>query len=678
MELITLHGMSSANRPLKPLIHAKDDPHVFPKNVEASCGARRSSRVLGMLKSGFLSLRTKSMIHPVRISVMEVRQAMKRRKPMYVLGTGLSHDGSACLLRDGAICVAIEKERITRRKHDGGNDKQAIQYCLEAAGIRPKDLSLIVQNANFGMFEWGYSWYEGPRELDPSVPVVTISHHLAHAYSAIGTSPFEETAILVIDGCGNSYDECLDLDSGVIRGTPPRGLSHLSFEKDSYHLFTKGRLRTVFKDFSPWGFHQKQYPMHPNTTLHSIGGLYLAASVYVFNGFEDPGKLMGLAPYGRPGIFDFKIFRCTGGRVFVEYDWMKKFLEPCRNTDQFERHFQHYADIAYWVQREVERAILYIVNDRYKRAPNANLCYAGGVALNAVANGRIRAETKFENVYIQPAAGDNGLAVGCAYYGWLKTLGGPRILHDQSVYLGAAYDETRMERVLRRHENQLSWKKPSDLMERTAELLAEGNVIAWFQDRAEFGPRALGNRSILADPRRSELRNYINRDIKLREDFRPFAPSVIAEETSRYFDCDFPSPHMLFVAPVRHNWARKIAAVVHHDGSARFHSVTKSSNERFYRLLAAFKNVTGLGILLNTSFNRRRMPIVETPEEAIDLFLDSGLHALVLGPYLVTKKARHKPALLRLLDASGVSEPATRLRITDWFEKFQKAQRSRK
>jgi carbamoyltransferase len=271
---------------------------------------------------------------------MELTPRMKRRKPVYVLGTGLSHDGSACLLKDGEVCVAIEKERITRQKHDGGNDTQAIQYCLESAGIRQRDLSLIVQNANFGMFEWGHSWYQGPRGLDASVPVVTISHHLAHAYSAIGTSPFEEAAILVIDGCGNSFGECVDLGQGVIRGTPPRGLSHLHFEKDSYYFFTKGKVRTIFKDFSPWGFHL-EYPMHPNTTLHSIGGLYLAVSVYVFNGFEDPGKLMGLAPYGRPGIFDFEIFRCTGGRVFVEYGWMKTFLEPCRDAARFEKHFQH-------------------------------------------------------------------------------------------------------------------------------------------------------------------------------------------------------------------------------------------------------------------------------------------------------------------------------------------------
>jgi carbamoyltransferase len=606
--------------------------------------------------------------------VPETRKIRSKQRPTYVLGTGLSHDGSACLLKDGAILVAIEKERITRRKHDGGNDTAAVQYCLDAAGIRQKDLSLIVQNTNFGMFEWGDSWHEGPRNFHPSVPVVTISHHLAHGYSAIGMSPFEEAAVLVIDGCGSSYDDCIDLRGATIEGKAPPGLAHLWFEKDSYYVFRRGRLRTVFKDFSPWGFNQKRYPMHPNTTLHSIGGLYLAVSVYIFNGFEDPGKLMGLAPYGRQGIFDFEIFKCKGGRVFVQYDWMKQFLRPCHSLDEFKKNFQHYADIARWVQREVERAVIYVVNDRYRRAPHTNLCYAGGVALNAVANAKLLSKSKFSNIYIQPAAGDNGLAAGCAYYGWLNVLRGPRLMHDQSAYLGRTYDDTEMLHSLEEHKDKLSWEKPADLLARTAALLAGGKIVAWYQGRSEFGPRALGNRSILADPRRADLRDYINREIKLREDFRPFAPSVLAEAAPEYFDCVSGSPYMLIVTPVRRHWARKIPAVVHRDGSARIHTVTRDSNDMFYRLLLEFRKIAGLGLLLNTSFNRRHMPIVETPRETIDLFLDSGLHVLVLGPYLVMKK-QAGGVLTRFLNASGVIEPETRKAIQNWFEDFQKTQR---
>ena len=342
-------------------------------------------------------------------------------KPIYVLGTGLSHDGSACLLKDGRICVAIEKERITRVKHDGFNDSAAIVYCLDAAGIQLSDLDLVVQNANFSMLKSGSDWFHGPRILGNGVPVVTISHHLAHAYSAIGTSPFEESAVLVIDGCGNALDDCIDLSDSIVTENPPDELRPLYFEKDSYYTFANNRMLSRYKDFSVWGMGVKDQPMFPNTTRHSIGGLYLGASVYVFSGMEDPGKLMGLAPYGRPGIYDFPIFDLVDGRAFVRYDWMKQFRRPCRSYEQFKANFQYYADIAYWVQREVERAILYVIEHRYRLAPHKNLCYSGGVALNAVANRRILTEGPFENVYIQPAAADNGLAVGCAYYGWLES-----------------------------------------------------------------------------------------------------------------------------------------------------------------------------------------------------------------------------------------------------------------
>src|SRR5689334_3196792 len=320
-------------------------------------------------------------------------------KPVYVLGSGLSHDSSAWLLKDGRICVAIEKERITRKKHDGGNDSEVIKYCLEAEGITIDDITLVVQNANFGMLKSGNDWWRGPRLLDDRMPVVTISHHLAHAYSAIGTCPFDEAAVLILDGCGNSYDECVDLSEGVDFETPPPGLAHLYYEKDSYYIFKENELKPVKKDFSPWGLHLREEPIYPNTTLHSIGGLYLGVSTYVFSGFEDPGKLMGLAPYGRPGIYDFEIFELIGGRAFVRYDWMESFDKPCRGFDQLKANFQQYADLAYWVQKEVERAILYIANSRYETAPCDNLAYAGGVALNAVANRRVLTESRFKNIY---------------------------------------------------------------------------------------------------------------------------------------------------------------------------------------------------------------------------------------------------------------------------------------
>jgi carbamoyltransferase len=559
------------------------------------------------------------------------------RRPTYILGTSLSHDGSACLLKDGRISVAIEKERITRYKHDGGNDSAAIEYCLKAEGISMKDLALVVQNANFGMFKHGNDWWHGPRPLDGGVPVVTISHHLAHAYSAIGCSQFEEAAVMIIDGCGNSMDECIDLDGAIVPENPSPGLRHLYFEKDSYYILKEGKLTPALKDFSPWGAGITQHPLYPPTTMHSIGGLYDAVSRYVFRGMEDPGKLMGLAPYGRPGIYDFEIFDLKDGRVYVRYDWMSNFNQPCRSHQEFKARFQYYADIAYWVQKEVERAILYIFDHRYQLAPSHNVVYAGGVALNAVANRRILTESKFKNIYILPAAGDNGIALGCAYYGWLEILKKERVFHDGRMYLGKTYQSPSIAEQLAKSEGVLEYEEEKDVIGKTAELLASGNVIGWFQDGAEFGPRALGNRSILADPRTPRVRDFINTFIKFREDFRPFAPSVLKEDAAIYFDCDYESPYMILIAPVRPEWRDIIQNVVHKDQSARIQTVTQSISPKYYQLLSAFKKITGVSVLLNTSFNRKGMPIVESPEEAIQFFLSCELDVLVLDKYIVRK-----------------------------------------
>lgn len=557
-------------------------------------------------------------------------------RPTYVLGTGLSHDGSACLLRDGEVLVAIEKERITRAKHDGWNDSAAISYCLSAAGIDWSNVSLVVQNGNFTMFRYGTQWFHGDRNIPPSVPVVSISHHLAHAYSALFASPFEEASVLVIDGCGNAYDDCVDR----VETTPERPapeLSHLYFEKDSFYVYESGRFCAVYKDFSPWGMGRKEYPMHPIGTQHSIGGVYLAVSTYVFNGFEDAGKLMGLAPYGRQGVYEFPIFDLTDGRVMVRYDWMQHFREPSRSYSDFKRRFQYFADIARWVQGELERAIVYVIQSRRSLHKSDNLCYSGGVALNAVANSKVLKESGYRNVFIQPAAGDNGLALGCAYYGWIEVLKRERRIPSEGNYFGMKYDEQAYAAAAEARRSSVRIEKSGNIAADTAELLANGKVVGWFQGGSEFGPRALGNRSILADPRRASLRDHINANIKRREDFRPFAPSVLAEDASIYFECEYRSPHMLLVAPVREEWRSKIPSVVHCDGSARIQTVTRDFNPLYYDLLVAFKERTGLGILLNTSLNRRGMPIVETPAQAVEFLITSALDYLVMGEHVIEK-----------------------------------------
>lgn len=568
----------------------------------------------------------------------------KSKRPTYVLGTGLSHDGSACLLRDGQVAVAIEKERITRVKHDGYNDTAAIRYCLETEGIAIEDLALIVQNGIFGDFSRGNSFFNGPRLLrdDLPVPIVTISHHLAHAYSAIGMCPFADAAVLVIDGCGNALDECTDLQGLELPFGAEDDARHLYFEKDSYYVWREGRLQAVFKDFSPWGrlFRTNSPMMLNSVTKHSIGAVYEAASRYCFRGTSDLGKLMGLAPYGREGVFKERIFELRDGRLFVDDAWMRGFDHPARTAEDFKRDFQYYADIAFWVQREVERALLYLVQARYEMCPASDLAYAGGVALNAVANARILRQSNFHRIYMVPAAGDNGIALGCAFYGWLEVLGRERVPHSGSTCFGRGYGSQDVAAALRSAGEDFCWRRDSDPAGAAARLLAEGKVIAWFQGGAEFGPRALGRRSILADPRKPGVVDLINVRVKRREEFRPFAPSVLLEDAPTYFEGDFESPYMILVAQVREPWRETLRSVVHRDGSARLQTVTPDWNPRYYDLLKACKRLTGLPILLNTSFNRKGMPIVETPEEAIHFFREAdGLDALVLEDFVLEHKA---------------------------------------
>jgi carbamoyltransferase len=558
-------------------------------------------------------------------------------KPTFVLGIGLSHNGAACLLKDGRIEVAIEKERLTRVKNDGGNDRAAIDYCLSAAGIKQSDLAVIVQNANFGSFAYGNQWYRGFRALSKMIPVVTISHHLAHACSAFFLSPFEEAAVLTVDGCGNAFEDCMDLDGAILAERPAGDLASLWFEKDSYYAASGTGLQPLYKDFSPFGRLGCDYPMHPTTTRHSIGGLYAGASTYVFGNHGDLGKLMGLAPYGRPGTLKAEIFDVRDGRVFMNYDWIDAFTDRVRSEPDFKARFQYFADVALMVQKEIERALLAVVRHRHRLHPVDNLCFAGGVALNAVANQRILRETPFKRVFVPPAADDSGLAVGCAYYGWHHVLQQRRILHDGTPFFGRRYGTADFDRVAEAAATELVVERPADMIAAAADLLAAGRTLAWFDGGSEFGPRALGHRSILADARRPELRDYINANVKFREDFRPFAPSVLAEDAADYFELSGDSPYMLFVVSVREAWRDKIGAVVHVDGTARVQTVRREGDPRFHALLSAFKERTSVGMLLNTSLNRRGEPLVETPAEALTLVRETGLHGLAIGPYLITK-----------------------------------------
>lgn len=558
----------------------------------------------------------------------------------YILGTGLSHDGSACLIKNGKVLVAIEKERLSRVKHDGGNDSLAVEYCLKAAGIQAKDLDLIIQAANFEV-EIPLTRYKGKRYFndDLQVPVHTISHHLAHAWSAAGCSPFSSCNVMVIDGCGSPIEQCIDLTGAFV---PQVDFSNgLYCEKDSFYFFDKGRLSPLVKDFSEFNAGKGQAGLQLPTSYHSIGGLYSAASHYCFGNMDDAGKLMGLAPYGQLCGYP-SIFHLHGGRVEVRHEVLADFFNrPATDYTQFKAGFKHYAEMARWIQDETEKALIYIFQERIQYNRHPNMAYAGGVALNAVANSALIRTLGLESIYIQPAAGDNGLALGCALYGWHEVLGMQEKIRGNDVFLGSSYSDQAIAEALasaeKQHLGHFHWEQIHDAAEAAAAALAQGYVIGWYQGGAEFGPRALGHRSILADPRIPGIKNRINGNIKMREDFRPFAPVVLLENSKKYFHYGWESPYMILVDEIRPEWRKLLDGIVHADGSCRVQTVAEGWDSSLERLLKSFEKRTGIGVLLNTSLNRKGMPIVETPDQAINLFIESDLDVLILENFVVNK-----------------------------------------
>jgi carbamoyltransferase len=563
-------------------------------------------------------------------------------KPIYILGTGLSHNGSAVLLKDGRVCVGIEKERISRHKHDGGNDTLAIQYCLDAEGIELKDLALVVQCANFDIPN--RSQFKGKRIFaNTTTPkIIDISHHLAHAYSAVGTSPFSECAVMVIDGCGSPLHQFLELHPTQKKHINSIFLEEIQMlcEKDSFYHFDGQKLIPLLKDFSIMEEHKTNLLSLP-TTQHSIGGFYATVSKYVFGDMDDVGKLMGLAPFGETGVYDFEAFEFKSDCLYLNQTWQNNFTNPSEGYDYFQKNFNYYANVAKWAQEQVEKAVVRCVSSRIKKFPHKNLCYTGGVALNAVANAKLQDLKIVEDIYFEPAAGDNGLALGCAFYGWLEYLNMPKVNHNGSTCFGKKYSETEIEMELEKVEYQAYSKKKffneEELLNYCANKLNKGKTVAWFQSESEFGPRSLGRRSILAHPGIENLKDHINKNIKFREDFRPFAPAVLNEMVSEYFENGKSSPYMILVDKTRPEYLNKLKNVTHYDGSARVQTVDANWNKRFHKLLKEFYKVSSIAVLLNTSLNRKGMPMVETPKEALQLFGETALDVLVLENIVLEK-----------------------------------------
>jgi len=570
----------------------------------------------------------------------------------YVLGiNAYDHDVSACLLRDGEIAYAIEKERITRQKHARGFFQEAVDYCLKAEGITLDDVDLVVRNCYVlpvdeleirMVYEGDMNGREraqvakSPLYLSKSNKVMTVSHHLAHAYSAFAVSPFDEGVVMVVDGVG-SYSSDIKEPGQLTEGVNP-----LARESESYYKFKGSKLETLKK---VWLQPCRGLLSDEFFHMEGLGALYSRVSSYIFADWNKCGEVMGLAPYGRPNgikpLIEFK-----NGELCVP-EWGVEFNQPWTPDDkkwEASPAMKHWEDMAWRIQDDTEKVLLERARWLRETTGARNLCLAGGVALNCIANGRIVREAGFDNVWIQPAAGDNGISIGCAYYGHLAIQKNSRAFVMKEATLGVTHTDD----VVQRAGNPLlvtrkTFNGPGQsICSETAKLLSEGNVCGWFQGRSEFGPRALGNRSILGDPRRAEMKDILNKRVKFRQAFRPFAPIVPYERAKDIFVGEDESPFMLRAKHVRPEWKDRIPAIVHVDGTARVQTVRPEQNERMYDLLMEFDKLTGVPVLVNTSFNIKGEPIVETPQDAMNCFIYTGIDYLALHDTLVAKNVIYK------------------------------------
>ena len=578
------------------------------------------------------------------------------KKHTYVLGLNTyDHDVSACLLRDGAIAYAIAKERITREKHASGFYKEVIDYCLDAEGITMDDIDLVVRNCyilpvpemedrlmyqDLPGFLPEYERAEAkahPWFRSNSDKVVTISHHLAHAYSAFAVSPFESGAIMIVDGVGSYRSDVNEQFPEADTATP------LARESESYYTFSGTQLSCIKK---VWMEPDRGFLSDEFYNMPGLGALYSRASTYIFGDWNKCGELMGLAPYGRHGNIE-SLMSIRDNKLTVPR-WTAKLNKPYI-PDAGEKWdtspaMKHWEDVAWRVQDDTEKVLLARTAWLRDTTGAQNLCIAGGVALNCVANGRIAREGGFPNVWIQPAAGDDGIAIGCAYYGWHEILKQPRSFVMEHSYVGKPYTDADVNKALSKSlvSIQTTQSRSDNIARDTAKLLADQKVIGWFQDRSEFGPRALGNRSLIADPRKAEMKDILNSRVKHRQPFRPFAPIVLYERAKEVFEGEEDSPFMLIAKNVRPEWRDKIPAIVHVDGTARVQTVREATNPTLYRLLKEFEALTGVPVLINTSFNVKGEPIIETPRDAVICFLTTGIDHLVMHDMLVSKNAMHK------------------------------------
>jgi carbamoyltransferase len=561
----------------------------------------------------------------------------------YVLGIGYTtHDISAALVRSGELVAAVARERLSRRKHDGGvsggggwDASACIDYCLEVAGIPLERVDLFVenhlQNVDFHSFhEQEVARFKRPYPIEKTI---MISHHLAHAYSTFYGSGFDDALVLVVDGEGNSRRAIATYqgeDGDRLRQSDTDdGVDPNITEKISLYRARRGAEMTLLrKDF----------------TVGSLGGAYDLVTIHIFDQRDEAGKTMGLAPYGKSGRFQFDLIRSQSSKVTYPYlnDAMNMVMpQPIKqwpeDPSKWSDDHRFFADLAWKVQDDLEGVLVDIAKTARREYGMTRLCIAGGVGLNSVSNKLILDQSGFEDLFIVPSSGDDGISIGCAYWGThhgSTAAAGGRL---RNAYTGRVYPEETIEAALGDPRLCSVRLDESALLECVVSAIAEGRIVGWFEGGSEIGPRALGHRSILGDARRAEMVSILNRRVKFREAFRPFAPVVPLENVSEYFELDRPSPYMLLIAPVHKEKRSVIPAITHVDGTARVQTVTEEENGRFYRLVRAFGAATGVPVIINTSFNIKGEPIVETPAEAVSSFLRADMDLLVLEDFVIEK-----------------------------------------
>jgi carbamoyltransferase len=567
---------------------------------------------------------------------------------MYIIGISCYyHDASACILKDGKVVAAAEEERFTRKKHDYGFPINAVNYCLKEAGITINQVKHIgfyekplikferIINQHLEMFprsSWTFykaipSWINEKLRVQGTIrkklkfkgDIFFVEHHLAHAASSYLVSPFKEAAIYTIDGVGEWE-------------TTTRG-------------YAKGSEIYLNKKI--------EFP-------HSLGLLYSTATAHLgFSVNNSEYKVMGMAPYGKPKYYDkFKkiIDMKEDGSFHLDMSYFSFHYKAYMPSKKYIKEFgpvrvaeskvtQYHMDLAASLQKITEEILLKGLNDLYKETKSKNLCISGGVALNSVANGKILKNTPFENIYIIPPAGDGGTCVGAAAYVYYSILKNRRDANKvlDSAYLGPSYDDSEIKKFLDKNKIKYTkFKNDSELVDRTAKLIYQNNVIGWFQGRMEFGPRALGARSILSNACNPKMKDIINTKVKHRERFRPFAPVVCLDDAQTYFECDnpilIPTDFMLMVYPIKKEYHKKIPAVTHVDGSGRLQTIRREQNHLYYDLIKKFGKHSGIPILINTSFNIRGEPIVCTPFDAYKCMMGTGIDFLIMGHFLIKRE----------------------------------------